>query len=313
MRAWKKLGKIFDTKNFATSPRALVYEDKIRIYYSYRVPDKTKLLSKIAFVDFSKDFQKIIHQSTKEVFTRGNVGCYDEHGIKPFVPFRKNGKIFAFIGGMSRKESVSIDSAVGLAVSNDGGDTFERIGQGPFLAANQWEPYLIADPFLITENNIDHLFYIFGSKWEKKPNSDQYERFYRITQARSYDGLNWLRSGKYIIEGKSPDECQSTPTIVKIDDVYFCYFCYRNMFGFREGLDSSYRIGVATSTDLTTWKRQEDNFTISESGFDSEMVCYPHVFKIASSKNYNRIDDQIYMIYNGNNFGKYGIGLARLD
>jgi len=40
---------------------------------------------------------------------------------------------------------------------------------------------------------------------------------------------------------------------------------------------------------------------VSESGFDSEMVCYPFVFVR---------EDKRYLLYNGNAFGREGIGLA---
>ena len=34
------------------------------------------------------------------------------------------------------------------------------------------------------------------------------------------------------------------------------------------------------------------------------MQCYPNVFEM---------DNEIYMLYNGNAFGKYGFGLAKLE
>ena len=42
----------------------------------------------------------------------------------------------------------------------------------------------------------------------------------------------------------------------------------------------------------------------SDEGWDSKMHHYPHVFKL---------DDKWYMLYNGNEFGKYGFGLAVLE
>ena len=42
----------------------------------------------------------------------------------------------------------------------------------------------------------------------------------------------------------------------------------------------------------------------SDSGWDSEMIEYPCVFDAAGTR---------YMLYNGNGFGKTGIGLARWD
>jgi len=42
---------------------------------------------------------------------------------------------------------------------------------------------------------------------------------------------------------------------------------------------------------------------VSEAGWDSEMICYPHVFEHNGEK---------HMLYNGNGYGKSGIGLAVL-
>ena len=38
--------------------------------------------------------------------------------------------------------------------------------------------------------------------------------------------------------------------------------------------------------------------------WDSDMLCYPHVFEC---------DGQVYLLYNGNEFGRYGFGAAVLE
>ena len=43
---------------------------------------------------------------------------------------------------------------------------------------------------------------------------------------------------------------------------------------------------------------------MSENGWDSEMVCYPHILKI---------DGKYQMFYCGNGFGFEGFGYAELD
>ena len=43
---------------------------------------------------------------------------------------------------------------------------------------------------------------------------------------------------------------------------------------------------------------------VSQDGWDSEMVSYPHLFTV---------DDQTYMAYLGNGVGRHGFGLARLN
>jgi len=64
-------------------------------------------------------------------------------------------------------------------------------------------------------------------------------------------------------------------------------------------------LGYAFSDDLINWERCDDlvGITVSDEGWDSEMICYPNLFQI---------DDRIYLLYNGNQFGKEGFGLARL-
>ena len=68
----------------------------------------------------------------------------------------------------------------------------------------------------------------------------------------------------------------------------------------------TYRIGYAESTDGINWARMDDKagIDVSESGWDSQMVCYPFVFDHQGER---------YMLYNGNDYGKTGIGLAVLE
>ena len=84
------------------------------------------------------------------------------------------------------------------------------------------------------------------------------------------------------------------------------FFCYREATGFREMKDRGYKIGYAFSENLKNWIRDDENAGIytSDDDWDSEMLCYPHVFNC---------DDKIYMLYNGNEFGRLGFGLAILE
>ena len=83
------------------------------------------------------------------------------------------------------------------------------------------------------------------------------------------------------------------------------YFCYRQASGFRTDSSRGYRIGHARSTNLVQWVRDDNQagIDVSDDGWDSQMQCYPHVFEC---------DERILMLYNGNEFGRYGFGLAVL-
>ena len=71
-------------------------------------------------------------------------------------------------------------------------------------------------------------------------------------------------------------------------------------------LDQTYRIGYAESDDGINWTRFDERagITISEEGWDSEMIEYPYVFNHKGKK---------YMAYNGNGYGQNGAGLAVLE
>ena len=84
------------------------------------------------------------------------------------------------------------------------------------------------------------------------------------------------------------------------------YFAYREGLDFRNIPGRGYKIGYATSLDLIKWERKDNEAGIeySENGWDSTMHHYPHVFEL---------NGKYYMLYNGNDFGKYGLGLAVLE
>ena len=139
---WKKLGKIFDPtqhelpndcRDFAQSPQALVFSDFVRIYFSTRSvdPGNGKYLSHIAYVDVRKNFRDIIRVSDRTVIPLGGLGCFDEHGIFPMNVLRYGDDVYGYTCGWSRRVSVSVDTAIGLAISHDDGQTFQRIGDGP--------------------------------------------------------------------------------------------------------------------------------------------------------------------------------------
>jgi len=313
---WEKLGKIFDPtehnlphgcKEFAQSPQALVFEDYVRIYFSTREKDPRngKYLSHIAFVELDKTFTNILRVSTHTVIPLGQLGCFDEHGIFPINVLRHGDKIFAYTCGWQRRVSVSVDTSIGFAVSSDDGLTFEKLGDGPILTSSLYEPFLVGDPFVKKYEDWFHMWYIYGMFWKQYSEQPPPERIYKIGHAVSRDGITWHRDGRQIIADKFPDECQALPSVTAYTGKYHMHFCYRQPYDFRRNRDRSYRIGYAYSTDLVNWIRDDHNtgIDVSEGGWDSDMLCYPHIFEC---------EDNIYLLYNGNEFGRYGFGLAKL-
>jgi hypothetical protein len=86
---------------------------------------------------------------------------------------------------------------------------------------------------------------------------------------------------------------------------------FHMFFSFRQATDfknkvRGYRIGYAVSDDLKIWTRCDSSagIDVSPTGWDSEMVSYAHVFQL---------NGKLYMLYQGNDVGRFGFGLAVLD
>lgn len=315
---WEKRGLIFDPSTvslpndchaFAQSPQALVFDDFVRIYFSTRAVDPTngKYLSHVAFVDMDRALGEVRGVSSAPVIPLGGRGTFDEHGIFPFHVVRHGNAILAYTCGWSRRVAVSVETGIGLAISHDDGRTFERVGEGPVLTSSLREPFLVGDGFVRVVDGTFHMWYIFGTEWKRSADSADADRVYKIGHARSTDGRTWLKDeGRCIVADRiGPDECQALPTVARWEGRWHMVFCYRHAFDFRANPDRGYRLGYAWSDDLETWTRDDDRLGLSASAgdWDADMQCYPHLFECGGS---------VYLLYNGNAFGRHGFGAAVL-
>jgi len=315
---WHKIGKIFDPsqhalpngcESFAQSPQALVCDDHVRIYFSTRARDASgKFLSHVAYVDMDRALERILRVADHTVLPLGELGAFDEHGIFPINPVRHGDKVLAYTTGWNRRVSVSVDTAIGLAVSTDGGRTFAREGAGPVLAQSLHEPCLVGDGFVQAIDGVFHMWYIFGTGWKRYAPDAAPDRTYKIGHATSSDGVHWTKeeARQIVADRLGPDESQALPTVTEIDGRHHMFFCYRQSSDFRTNAGRGYRIGHAWSDDLHNWIRDDDQIplAIEPGAWDGDMQCYPHVFKV---------DERICLLYNGNEFGRHGFGLALLE
>ncbi|MFA8433734.1 MAG: hypothetical protein ACEPOZ_04375 [Marinifilaceae bacterium] len=316
MFKWKKLGRVFnplDIKNvswlkeFAQAPSVLVFDNFIRVYFSCRPQPDTngQYISHTGYVDLNRfNLFEIIDIAKQPILPLGEKGTFDEFGIYPTSVIRNGKEVVAYYAGWTRCESVPFNVAIGMAKSMDSGETFTKMGNGPILSYSLNEPFILSGPKIRKFNNQWYLWYIAGNKWI--PNNGRPEPVYKIRMARSIDGIHWKKEDRDLIESKlEEDEAQASPDVFFFDNKYHMFFCYRNSLNFR-GKEGGYRIGYASSEDLIHWVRDDAQvgIDISENGWDSEMVAYPHVFEL---------DGKIYMFYLGNQVGKYGFGLAELE
>ena len=122
---------------------------------------------------------------------------------------------------------------------------------------------------------------------------------YGIHFAESQDGLDWQCESDLIIPFKDEYEHSfGRPSVILLDGCYLMWFAARG-----SNKDPLYRIGFAISRDGRSWSRNDSVAGVEPegTGWESDAVCYPYVF----------IKDQIvYMLYNGNEYGRTGFGYA---
>jgi predicted GH43/DUF377 family glycosyl hydrolase len=316
MFTWRKLGLVFSPqgftgrpwmREFAQAPSALVLEKVIRVYFSCRpeADGSGQYVSYSAFVDLDRaDPTRIVRVADRPILSLGATGTFDEFGTYPVSVIPDGSRLLAYYGGWTRCESVPFDVAIGCAISTDRGETFVRIDEGPVVARSLDEPFIIGGPKVRRFDGRWHLFYIAGRKW--KVAAGRPEPVYRIRHATSTDGLHWARTNRDLIAPRiEDDEAQASPDVFYALGRYHMFFCYRRSVDYR-GKEGGYRIGYATSPDLVTWERDDSRagIDVSDSGWDDEMVSYPHVFEV---------DGRWYLAYLGNEVGRYGFGLAALE
>jgi predicted GH43/DUF377 family glycosyl hydrolase len=316
MFQWRKLGKVFTPQEvagrpwlqeFAQAPATLVCGDYVRVYFSCRPPadQHGQYVSYSAYVDLDRsDLRRVLRVSEQPILPLGGLGEFDEFGTYPVSVIADGDQLRAYYAGWTRCESVPFNVAIGMATSSDGGATFVKAGAGPVLSYTQDEPFVLSGPKIRRFDGVWYLWYIAGRKWklvEGRP-----EPVYKIRMASSPDGIAWTRHNRDLIDSKvEADEAQASPDVFYANGKYHMFFCYRYSGNYR-GKQFGYRIGYASSANLSDWVRDDSKagIDVSASGWDEEMVSYPHVFEL---------DGNTYMAYLGNQVGRHGFGLAILD
>jgi hypothetical protein len=307
---WKKGGLIFNVngefpwnKSYAQCPVVdLISNDVWRIYYSTR-NDFGK--SQISYIEVEAGNPKnILYVHNDYLFDFGKPGTFDDSGLMPSSIVTIGEKKYLYYIGWTTKVTVAYENSIGIAVSNDGGESFEKLFQGSIMPPLPNEPYFTGTSFVLKEDDLWRMYYLSCTGWHKR--ALELEPRYHIKYAESSDGINWIRESNVAIDYKSKEEGGIvSASVIKLNYGYQMWYAYRLTFDYRKNKKNSYRIGFATSKNGIDWVRNDSqlNLDVSENGWDSEMVSYPNVIEYKGNK---------YMFYNGNSFGKTGFGYAIL-
>jgi hypothetical protein len=234
--------------------------------------------------------------SAAPVLSPGALGAFDDAGVTMSCVVLHAGRLFLFYTGWAVGVRVPFYLHTGLAISDDGGETFQRVSVAPLLDRVDVDPYLNASPWVLVEGGVWRMWYVSGTGWTETAAGPQHR--YHLKYAESVDGRRWTRTGHVCLDYASPGEYAfGRPCVVKVADGYRMWFCVRG---------DRYRLGYAESPDGLVWTRDDARAGLDPSpdGWDAEMIAYPVVHDAG---------DRRVLLYNGNGYGRTGIGLAELD
>lgn len=299
---WKKLGCLFcpeklhpKLESHGANPLPIrLNGDVFRILYSGR---DCQNRSSVGFVDADIVKQKIVYVHNEPLFGYGKADSFYSHGVSIGNCYEADGNYYVLFMGWQSPPDAHWRGDIGRLVL--GPDWSLRIEEDrPFLSTNTVDPLSLSYPWVIQEgNNAYSMWYGSTVTW----NAGNDEMLHVINYATSNDGHHWRRLGLALPFKIGEFQAFSRPSVVgNKNDGYHMWFSYRG------GCDTKYRIGYAYSENGAVWENRLDavGIDVSSSGWDSEMIEYPFVFDHNNER---------YMMYNGNGYGKTGFGLAVLD
>ncbi len=308
---WVKKGQVFNVdgqfdwnKTHAQCPVVDKVNDSIwRIYYATR---NLQGQSQISYIEVEAGNPKnILYKHDSYLFDFGDFGAFDDSGLMPSSIVKKGDLKYLYYIGWTLKKTVPYHNSIGIAVSKDNGKTFKKMFQGAILPSTHLEPYFTGTSYVLVDKSIWRMWYLSCVGWESI--DAKLEPFYHIKYAESSDGINWLREGRVAIDFKNEDEGGIvSASVLKENNIYKMWYGYRKAKNYRIDKNSAYKIGYAESKNGIDWERKDElvGISLSEKGWDSNMMSYPNVIEYKDSK---------FMFYNGDGFGRTGFGYATLS
>ncbi|HEX8707876.1 MAG TPA: hypothetical protein VF723_06400 [Pyrinomonadaceae bacterium] len=301
---WTKKGLIYGppgdsswARHSALQPTPLLKDDgRIRVFVGFR---DDAGIGRVGFVDVSAENPaEVLRVSERPVLDVGTPGAFDENGVVPCAVVEREGKLYLYYAGYQLGRKVKFYVFSGLAVSEDGGESFQRQSRVPVCDRTDKELFFRVIHSIIREGGEWKVWYGGGSEYtmeggKQLPN-------YNIRYTTSPDGLRLAEDFKVCVDMAGADEYRvGRPYVIKDGERY-------RMFYSAGTVSKGYRLAYAESADGINWSRQdrEIGIDVSESGWDSRMQAYPSVVAYR---------EKTYLFYNGNDYGRDGFGYAVLE
>jgi predicted GH43/DUF377 family glycosyl hydrolase len=303
---WKKRGLVYRPDgsapwavSHAMIPTPVVVDaDTIRVFVTFC---DEHFIGRPGYVDVdARDPTRVLRVSPKPLLDLGEIGTFDDNGALCCSVVRLgDGRLYMYYAGFELGVKVRYKLFTGLAVSDDGGESFRRVRQTPVLDRSDTEMTFRGGPYARLDGDRFRLWYVSGSEWEEIDGKAM--PVYVLKYLESEDGVEWGKEGRLVLDLTGDDEHGfGRPWVTNRSDGRYQLF-----YSIRRRSLRAYRLGYAESEDGLNWIRMDDamGLDVTPGEFDSDAIMYAAVVTV---------EGRTYCFYNGNHFGRDGFAVAEL-
>lgn len=300
---WHKQGLLYSPQHkkrhsklisHAANPLAIHLQDDVfRVFYSGR---DVQNRSSVGAVDIDIVRQEVVTDHFEPFFLHGKCGTFYADGVSIGNHYTVGSKGYILFMGWQNPPNGHWRGDIGQLIVMP--DFSLKLAQSqPLFGSDAVDPISLSYPWVMhTAPDRYDMWYGSTISWD----GGNGEMVHVIKHAYSTDGHIWCKTGDSVPYMLNSAQAFSRPAVIRHSsgglDMWFSY---------RSGQGQRYRIGYAYN-DGDGWQLalKHSGITVSDTGWDAEMVEYPFVFEHKNTT---------YMLYNGNGFGLTGFGLAILD
>lgn len=262
----------------------LLDKNNIKIFFGTR--DSLNNI-RVASCIYSLVTKKVTDISDQPLLDLGSTGFFDDNAIYPSCLAHVDNQIYLYYAGRSKGPNPLYYVSLGLAVSNDGGKSFQKKSPAPIMERSSFDPWMVGLCSVIKEKKDWRMLYTSGKSFNSEKNISSYD----IKYAFSDDGINWKRSGLVAIPSIKLISNVAAPSVIFFNNFYHMWYsCFS---------DGKYHLGYAKSKNYIDWEIDYFPKTISdiEASYAKAIV----------------INDSILIFFSKGRYGSDGIGCITLD
>jgi len=301
MKRWRKLGRLYECKKLhdklmthAANPLPIHLDgDVYRVFFSARDGQNR---SSIGAVDIDMVSLAVVREFDEPFFQHGDSSSFYSHGVSIGNIYQANGVTYMLFMGWQQPDNGHWFGEIGRLILHDDWSLSLESDQ-PFMGVDEIDPISLSYPWVEKIGDKYCMWYGSTKTWDAGNN----EMIHNIKYAESLDGHDWEKKGNAVPYAVGQAQAFSKPTVMSDKCGGLTMW-----FSFRSGDGTPYRIGQSCSKGGVSWNDVVISPGLepsSDNGWDTNMAEYPFVFSHSGDT---------YMLFNGDQYGKTGFGLAIL-